>query len=235
MKIDPSLPKPPRSTGVEMRDLAVSRFADLLDGQSGRDQVASFAELSMFGRPHATAAPATAVSTGLPIAAAGTDAEPMPAAPARPADSLRAGVQAPQTDKARPPVRTVRSQFSDGRHARSEPSLAPAPELRLGKTEGAQSPDAPVEHDPLRRARLRARQATVKAGISLILSEENGAVRLVVGGPPLDPEQRSGARRLAERVLAESGLELAHFQLNGAAVGPGSTEKKGGRHGTRSD
>jgi hypothetical protein len=60
-------------------------------------------------------------------------------------------------------------------------------------------------------------------------------VSLVVGQGLLDPEQSAEARRLAAHILAESGLALAYFQLNGAPVGPDSTGKKGGSHGTRSN
>jgi hypothetical protein len=219
MKIEPSMPRPLSPAGP---------------GRRGQP-CASFAELSMFGRPHATAAQAGSPSAATPITPARVGADPLPAGPATMAVLAGAHARPAAPGKAGQPLQAVQQQVPAGRARQPAPDAMHLPEAGAGETLALQSPDAPIECEPLRRARARLRQAALKAGISLILCEEDGAVRLVIGGPPLDPEQQAEARRLADRILAESGLALTHFQLNGAAIGPDSTERKGERYGTRTD
>jgi hypothetical protein len=98
-------------------------------------------------------------------------------------------------------------------HASADPAGEPLPAPTDGAEPAQAGEDSRTETTLLRR-RLQA-LAEGKLRMKLVLAETAGLADIIASGDPLDPE---GTRRLRERVaalLAEYGLTLGRFTLNG--------------------
>lgn len=229
MKIVPLPPPLTQVPGATPAASVAAPFADYLEGPPPpADRARSFAELGVFGRGALT--PAQDVSTHpevipqAPLPALAVSAVQQPAAAAQ--SQANAGLACNPLDmpKLASPSRPAPIAKAAARATGLPAPLAEAPRL-------ADEPEAPAPA----AARRRPVQAPPRPGVSLILSEKDGAVEIVAGTPALDPEIRSALRRLAEAILARSGLRLAQFQLNGARVRPDSVTSPGDSHGTRTN
>jgi hypothetical protein len=235
MKIDPNAQSRLPLPAVEAPGQAgPSRpFADHLAGQDEEGHAATFAELGMFGRQHPIAAEGAQKGRSK-VGPAAPDFAPTPAGKC---PDIAEGKDARTTAAAHQPPSTV------GRPAQARPIPHDASIHSLSAGSPApsatriQAREAGEGGEPGASVRPKPRPKAPEPGLSLLLVEEEGEVRVVVGAPHLDPGERRAARRLAEMVLAHSGLSLSlgHFQLNGAPVGPDSTKEEGGSYGTRSD
>lgn len=229
MKVGPA-PPPPDPARLAAPPTAPSRpFADFLAQPSAR--AAGFSELGMFGRNQAQAEPTPGAARE----------PPPPAAPPRPIPDLPAPVgeipwlgagESPAPSAALPFTEPVTCALPRPAPVKAEPGqICSLPGETAGSPPAAEDP-APTEALP-RAARLRLRQAALKAGVNIVVYEHDGAVQIVAGGPPLDAQSRAHLRRLAETLLAPRGLRLAQFQLNGAPLAPDSLGRTGGTNGTR--
>ena len=72
-----------------------------------------------------------------------------------------------------------------------------------------------------------------KLGLCLILSDQEGQLEIVAGGPPLEPEARRRALRLAGETAASFGLTIGHYSLNGVSLASARDGAIGRFHGTR--
>jgi len=223
MKIGPAPPPPlPARQSRPVSDLA---------GGSGA-RAARFSEFGMFGlneppplRPPGTP-PAPAVARcPTPPTRAGLERPPTPADP--PTVSVEAALDRlclPSSEAtARPPLHDPAVKATE--QACSLPEEAAVKAVEIDDCAGPEAPPRPPQP--------RLRQPPPGPAVSLTLREENGAVEIVAGSSPIDPESRVLLRRLVEAMLARSGLALAHFQLNGAPLAPDSLGRRGGSHGTR--
>jgi len=61
-------------------------------------------------------------------------------------------------------------------------------------------------------------KASSDSNLSLIMSEQNGGAQVVTAVAGLSLEAGPKLRKLATDVLAEFGMTLAHFSLNGSAI-----------------
>ena len=229
MKVGPVPPQPDPARPAPPANAPSLAFADLLAETSTR--AAGFAELGMFGLHRAQAPPAPGAAREAPA----------PALPPRTrADPALAGAGTPwlsvsesAAESASPTVReSATCALPRAAPVKAEPGQTCSLPVEASGTPPV-AEDCPAPEAPARAARLRLRQAALKAGVSLVLHERNGAVEIVAGGPPLDPEARAHLRRLAEAILAPSGLRLAQFQLNGAPLAPDSLGRTGVSNGTR--
>jgi hypothetical protein len=214
MKVDPTLqppPAPPRAAPVQP---SIS-FKDVLGEAAARSgaRAYGFAELGMFGTRGAApspaastpvsathAAPAALEKATVPVQRSSANAEARALAPAHVA---KAEAQLPVRTSA--PTHTARA------------SADPAGEALAMPADGAEPAQAEADTragTTLLRRRLQA-LAEGKLRMKLTFAETAGLADIVASGEPLDPE---GTRRLRERVaglLAEHGLTLGRFTLNG--------------------
>lgn len=78
------------------------------------------------------------------------------------------------------------------------------------------------------------RTQVTRPGFNLQLAEKGGQVSIAASAPPLDGEGRALLRRLVREILADRGLRLADFQLNGVPLAADFPYVTGGSHGSRS-
>jgi hypothetical protein len=227
MKIGPA-PLRQAETSAPLERAGAS-FAQLL----GRDDRAlGFAELGMFGisratSDRATARPAPALDAALPSG----NQEPRRDAPDQPTEQARLlrGIE--------PPIESV-SPIG----ARLRSAAAPPPVSGTGAVVSAEAMPTSISEvsgeDPAAGGRAPVRRLTLdprRPGVSLIMSETNGAVQLVAGARPFDADGAVRLRRALAELLAGYGLKLADFQLNGSAVSADVTKRKEPPHGSRPD
>jgi hypothetical protein len=227
MKIGATPQRHPTASAPLERPFA--SFAQLL----GRDDRAlGFAELGMFGISRATGDHAAALSASAQgVPPRGGNQEP----------PLETADQPPEQAKLH---RRIETRIESGSPTKARLRSVAAP-LSFSGTGGAVSaeamPSCPFEASgedaaaggraPSRRMPLDPRQP----GVSLIMSETNGAVQLVAGARPFDPDGAARLRRALAELLAAHGLKLADFQLNGTAVSADVTKRKEPPHGSRPD
>jgi hypothetical protein len=206
-------------------------FAEFLADTAAR--AAAFAELGMFGRNRAQSGPGPAP------AATGNPGDPPPLTrtlPALPEDGtatqlarVNRSAPAPLPSSRPPPC-----DLPDAPSIKAKPAeTCSLPTEAPGRTRGADRRAGPAGSARSSTPRARPRQDAPRTAINLALRETDGAVEIVAGAPPIDPEARVQLRRLVEAILARSGLALAQFQLNGAPLAPDNLGKTGGTHGTR--
>lgn len=225
----------PPNTTPAARPLRLAADAPSLPDRP-TDQAAGFEELGMFGLARSKAAPKSDQPPTLKSGAGREQAGELqtlrcpPALSGKPSKSPtpRPGGAHADNPSPRPALKSLGPNAAapviDGDGATSTPAT---PDATVATAEGEAAAGAPV-----RRAVPRpATQATV----SLTLHEQDGMVEIVAAAPSIDPEARLELRRLIQDLLSRSGLALAHFQLNGAPLGPDSQAKTGGSHGTRAN
>jgi hypothetical protein len=230
MKIAPEPPPPAPARPAPTAAEPARPFTEFLADPEAR--AAGFAELGMFGRTSAQSgsspAPAAAANPGDPLAL--TRALPTLPADGTATELARVSRAAPTPlPSSQPPPCDLPAAVAlkeKPAEACSLPTEAP------GRARGADCRAGPV--GPTRAApRARPRQEAPRTAVNLAIRETDGAVEIVAGAPPIDPEARVQLRRLVEAILARSGLALAQFQLNGAPLAPDNLGKTGGTHGTR--
>lgn len=229
MKIGTEPPSPVPARPAPPAAEPARPFIEFLANPEAR--AAGFAELGMFGRTRAQSAPEPGpVAVAVPV-------DPPPripvpatlAAPVTAPDVVGVTAAAPALLPSNNPCdlpRALPEKAKPG-EACSLPGEAP------GRTRGADRRARPEALPRAAQPKPRLRQAAAKAGLSLAMREADGAVEIVAGAPPIDPEARVQLRRLVEAILARSGLALAQFQLNGAPLAPDNLGRIGGTHGTR--
>jgi hypothetical protein len=168
-----------------------------------------------------------------------------PAPPAGPPGNVSSPASVPR-DAAMPPPSPSIASATPAMVVGEVPSMAPARAAEVTAIEPAgilRLPTSPPgaearEPDPPAGGKAARRAAESLAGdqapIHISLYEEGGATALVAAAPGLSAEDRARLRRLSADLLAEFGLALGHFSLNGAAVEP-SLSMSGGAHGDRPD
>jgi hypothetical protein len=231
MKVGPLPPQPDPPRPALPPGASSRAFAEFLADPSAR--ASGFAELGMFGLNQAQVSPPPGAAREAPALAPPPRNLPDPALPAgrtrwlapgeSPAKSISRALPEPAIC-ALPRAAPVKAAPGD---------ICSLPGVAGGSPLEAEDRAAPQVS--ARAARLRLRQAALKAGISLVLNEQNGAVEIVARGPTLDPSLCARLRRLAEAMLAPSGLRLAQFKLNGVPLAPDFLGRTGGKNGTRSD
>ncbi len=227
MKIAPEPPRPTPERPAPPGGEPARPFTDFLAEPESR--AARFTELGMFGLSRASAAP----SPG------GGDAAP-PVGPAQPEEvpSPAARSTAPVTVSETPAVQAPLDSPGPVTCELPLPTSAKAETDRTCTLPG-EAPGHRQEADgdfgpegPTRTSRARPRRPAPRAGVSLTVREADGAIEIIAGAPPIDPETRAQLRRLIEAILARNGLALAQFQLNGAPLAPDLSGRRGGIHGT---
>jgi hypothetical protein len=228
----PSVPGPGAQPG-EAASPPPQSPAPVLHGSKAPERAFTFAEFGMFGRERLPGGPAEEAAPG--------------ASPARPRLALLPveSLDLPPADRAADPAasappapepgqRPVRPETLREAAASRGAAVRAASPKALKAAPSPATPAADEEDDtgvaPARRPSARPQP---RQDVSLILREQDGGVELVAAAPALDPEIAAALRRLARAILARSGLELAHFQLNGVSLAPDSTKTVGGSHGTR--
>ncbi|HYF23062.1 MAG TPA: hypothetical protein VD929_06655 [Caulobacteraceae bacterium] len=229
MKIGPPAPPQPTPFG-RAPEAPTEGFAALLGGMEGggSDRAFAYDELGVLGaRPAPVATP--------PVA-------PMPTPWRAPFENAAAPVlRTPASADVTAPVRPraaapgpVRADAAPRRDAALEtPFLArtradaePPPlrqMQRLERRAAASRPDA--------QARLHQRLERLfhaHAPLRLAVHERDGAVQLAVGTSGADPDEALRLRRAAEALLAEFGLSLSTFTLDGRPV---ANPFRGAEHG----
>jgi hypothetical protein len=229
MKIAPEPPSPVPARPAPPAAGPARPFIEFLADPEAR--AAGFAEFGMFGRTHAQSGPEP-VPIALAIPADPPPRTPVPpalAAPGTAPDEVGVKPAAPAPLPSSKPCDLPRALADKAKpgEACSLPAEAP------GRTRGADRRARPEGAPRAAQPKPRLRQAAPKPGPSLAMREADGAVEIVAGAPPIDPEARVQLRRLVEAILARSGLALAQFQLNGAPLAPDNLGRIGGTHGTR--
>ena len=196
-------------------------------------RAARFTELGMFGLSRTVAAPAGG-SGGKPSAGptSASGASGQGKRPGHPQRDVRRRQQICSIPALAPgkPVTCelpgpVRAKVDSGKPC-ALPGDAPGPVV-------PERDDHADTEAPVRPTRPRPRPQPQRPGISLTLHEADGAVEIIAGAPPIDPQTRAQLRRLIEAILARNGLSLAQFQLNGAPLASDLSGRRGGTYGTR--
>lgn len=230
LPVQPVQPGPLEQTETQSGEPARPSTDFLAEPES---RAARFTELGMFGLSRTVAAPPTG----------GTGGKPLPDPQALPATLARGTAPAALSETPPPAADLLDSRLVPGKPVTCElpgpvrvkadsgkpcalPGDAPGPIVR----EGDERADNEV---PVRPTRTRPRPQPQRPGISLTLHEADGAVEIIAGAPPIDPETRAQLRRLIEAILARNGLSLAQFQLNGAPLASDLSGRRGGTYGTR--
>jgi hypothetical protein len=231
MKIGPEPPPPVPAWPAPPAAEPATPFTEFLADSEAR--AAGFAELGMFGRNRAQSGPGPAPA---PAANPGDPPPPTRALATLPEDGTatqlaRVNRTAPAPlPSSQPPL----CDLPDAPAIKAKPAEACSlPTEAPGRTRGADRRAGPAGPARSPTPRARPRQDAPRTAVNLAIRETDGAVEIVAGAPPIDPEARVQLRRLIEAILARSGLALAQFQLNGAPLAPDNLGKTGGTHGTR--
>lgn len=205
------------------------------DRQGGRGTF-GFDELGVFGlrRRPAAADPEPGARTPRCPAPGGPSVKP-PDKNSRP-DAASPPARATDARRPEPPPRPKPDRPHSGDDP-SRPGPRPVPHgVEVGAGEPPEVPFEPVA-EPVRKDMDAAgplhRAPARKAMHGVTVAESEGRLSIAVGAPPLDGEGRALLRRLVRELLAERGLALADFQLNGVPLAADFQMTTGGSHGTR--
>lgn len=209
-----------------------SPFEQLLDAANlpleGRQRAFGFSELGVFGAASAIAS-AAALEMETPevplsqMAALSLAASRLQEAQLTP-NARRGDVYVGGSRDKAPPA--PRSRLVSPQHSSIGPLAdAAPPTLRETQTDGEEISVG------VRRSAARHLTQVQPKRLSLIVSEQNGAIQILAGSPELGPEARERLRKAAAELAAEFGVTLAQFTLNGSAVEPTFVSQTGAPHG----